>query len=298
MIGLGTAYTIADSRDDAAAIQIIRHAIELGVTVFDTANVYGNGVAEERLGRALHTHPREKIRIMSKAFHPMDGAGGLSRSEVHRQCEASLRRLRTDYLDVYLCHDWDPEVPLDETLDALAELVEAGRIRRAGFCRWPLDEISRAHERMGPAIVGVSSSQYSLLHREPELGLFDLCEHRAIEQVVWGVLAEGVLTGKYRPARPPPTPARVHSKQAGQTIGRFLAPDVLERVAELASVADAHGLTCAQLSIAWALANPAVDVCLIGASAPSQLDELVGAADVTLSPELRSAVGELVTLDS
>src|SRR5579883_2342400 len=196
-IGFGSWLTFGDGPRRQAAMACVRRALERGINFLDTANVYGRGIAESLLGEALAGVPRERYVLATKVFFPMSARDrGLSRAQIVKQLEDSLRRLRVDYVDLYQCHRYDFETPLEETLEALTAAVRAGKVRYLGFSEWPLDRIRAALEMPNVARFVSSQPQYSLLHRDPERGLLALCAEAGISQVVWSPLAQGVLTGK------------------------------------------------------------------------------------------------------
>src|SRR5918992_2159968 len=200
-----------------------RAAFDAGITLFDTANVYGRGAAETAWGEILRGYPRDSFVLATKAFFPMSSRDrGLSREQVHKQIDASLRRLQTDYVDLFQCHRYDDRTPLPETMQALTEVVEAGKARFIGFSEWPVDRIAEALEMPGVAKFVSSQPQYSALWRQPEAEVIPLCERHGISQIVWSPLAQGVLTGKYAPDEPPPADSRAASPEMNGFIGRLM----------------------------------------------------------------------------
>jgi aryl-alcohol dehydrogenase-like predicted oxidoreductase len=282
-IGLGSWLTYGGGVGRERTEACTRAAFEAGITFFDTANVYGRGAAERAWGEILGGYPRESYVLATKVFFPMGGGDrGLSREQIHKQIDASLKRLRTDHVDLYQCHRHDDAVPLEETMGALTEVVEAGKARFVGFSEWPPAVIARAQAIPGVTRFVSSQPQYSALHRVPEREVFPLCARHGIGQVVWSPLAQGVLTGKYRRGEPPPADARAAGSM-GRFMGRLLRPKALDAVQRLRPVADEAGLTMSQLALAWVLRSPYVTSAIVGASRPEQVHENAAAAAVRLS---------------
>ena len=233
--------------------------------------------------------------LATKAFFPMsDTDKGLSAAQVAKQCDASLRRLRTDHVDLYQCHRYDRDTPLEETMGALTELVRQGKTRYLGFSEWTPDQV-----RAGLAVPGAerfvsSQPQYSMLARGPERELFDLCLQEGIGNIVWSPLAQGVLTGKYRPGAPPPEGSRAADPTIGHWMSRWRRDSVLDAVQRLVPVAAGAGLSMAQLALAWVLRQPAVSSVIIGASRPEQVAENAAASGVALSADVLEAVDDLL----
>lgn len=294
-IGLGSwlTYSGGVGRDRTEACT--RAAMDAGITFFDTANVYGQGAAEEAWGGILADYARDSYVLATKVFFRMSDAPedrGLAASQIHKQVDASLKRLRTDYVDLYQCHRFDPTVPIEETMEALAEVVRSGKARYIGFSEWTTEQV-----RAGLAVPGApklvsSQPQYSLLWRGPERELFPLCADHGISQVVWSPLAEGILAGKYRPGEIPPEDSRAASDAMGQTLRMRMNDELLTNVQKLAPIADGAGLTMSQLALAWVLRRPEVASTIIGASRPEQIHENLAASGVTLSPDVLTAIDE------
>jgi aryl-alcohol dehydrogenase-like predicted oxidoreductase len=289
-VSLGTWKTYGGGVTDREAEACIDAAFACGINFIDTANVYSGGASERFLGDVLPKRPRDSYILATKLRFPVgDGSGeGLSAEQVHKQIDLSLQRLRTDYVDLYQCHRSDPETPLEETLAALTELVRLGKVRYLGFSEFSPAEIqasldlSRVH---GFERFVASQPQYSLLWREPEMEVFPLCRRNGISQIVWSPLAEGVLTGKYRPGSAPPEHTRATSERMGETIGRRLDDATLERVQRLGPVSERLGITVAQLALAWVLHEENVAAVIVGASRPEQVRENAAAADIDLDEE-------------
>jgi aryl-alcohol dehydrogenase-like predicted oxidoreductase len=268
-----------------------RAAFDVGINFFDTANVYGRGAAERAWGEILAGYPRDSFVLATKVFFPMSSRDrGLSRAQIHKQIDASLRRVQTDYVDLYQCHRYDEDTPLEETMQALTEVVEAGKARWIGFSEWPAERIREALALPGVAKFVSSQPQYSALWREPEAEIFPLCREHGISQIVWSPLAQGVLTGKYRPGEAPPADSRARSREMNRFIGQWLDDAVLEAVARLRPIAEAAGLTMSQLALAWVLRREDVAAAIIGASRPEQVHENARAADVRLDDETVAAI--------
>jgi 1-deoxyxylulose-5-phosphate synthase len=287
-IGFGSWLTFTDPQRKDAAIACVHRALERGVNFLDTANVYGRGAAETVLGEALAGIRRDRYVLATKLYFPMSQSDrGLSATQVHKQLDASLRRLQVDYIDLYQCHRYDSDTPLEETMEALTQAVASGKVRYIGFSEWPLDRIEAALALKGVARFVSSQPQYSLLHRDPEKGLLELCEQAGISQVVWSPLAQGVLTGKYLSHAPVPADSRA----ADQAMGAFLnpkwfTPALLEAVQAVKALAADASLTLSQFALAWVLRQPNVASAIVGASRPEQVDENVAASEAHVSPEL------------
>jgi 1-deoxyxylulose-5-phosphate synthase len=300
-IGIGSWLTFTDASRKKTAIACIHRALDRGVNFIDTANVYGLGAAERVLGEALADIKRERYVLATKLFFPMtDSDRGLSRRQVHKQLDASLARLRVDYLDLYQCHRYDFETPLEETMEALTVAVESGKVRYIGFSEWPLERIEAANKIPGVARFVSSQPQYSLLHRAPEDGLLDLCARSGISQVVWSPLAQGVLSGKYLPnavGRPPDSRAADRSMGAFLNAGWF-EPAILEAVQKVKKLAAQANLTLAQFALAWVLRQPNVASAIIGASRPEQVDENAAASGASVEPSLFKEAERLLSAHS
>lgn len=287
-IALGSWLTYSGGVDAATAKACVKTALDLGVTFFDTANIYGRGAAETLLGEALTGAPRESYVLATKLYFPMSETDrGLSGLQIHKQIDASLSRLKTDYIDLYQCHRHDPETPLEETMRALTEVVAAGKARYIGFSEWPAAVIEEALAMPGVARFVSSQPQYSLLWRRPEQDIIPLCSKNGISQVVWSPLAQGVLTGKYKPGLDLPQGARATSRTMGGFLQRsWLEPRVLEAVQRLRPVAKDAGLTIAQFALAWVLRQGSVAAAIIGASRPGQIEENAKASGHRVDPAL------------
>jgi len=281
-LGSWLTYGIGVDRDRAAAC--VDKAFEVGINFIDTANVYGRGAAEEFLGEALAKRDRDSYILATKLYFSMsDEDKGLSRAQVEKQIDASLARLRTDHVDLYQCHRYDETTPLEETMEALTEVVRSGKARYLGFSEWTAPQIEAALAIPGVEKFVSSQPQYSLLYRVPEAEVIPLSARSGISQIVWSPLAQGVLTGKYKPGEPPPADSRAASEQMGSFIGRWTRDDVLEAVERLRPVADAAGLTLPQLALAWILREPNVASAIVGATKPEQVEANASASGIMLS---------------
>jgi aryl-alcohol dehydrogenase-like predicted oxidoreductase len=282
-IALGSWLTFGAGVGDEAARACVEAAFEAGINLIDTANVYARGGAEEFLGDVLAGRERSTYVLATKLYFPMSARDqGLSRPQILKQIDASLRRLRTDYVDLYQCHRYDVETPLEETMEALTDVVRSGKARHIGFSEWNSDQITRALDLVPGVEKFVSSQpQYSLLWREPERGVIPLCAANGISQIVWSPLAQGVLTGKYLPGQQPPEGSRLGDERMNGWMSRY-SDDVLARVQRLRWIADRLGITTAQLALAWVLREPNVASAIIGASRPEQIRENVGASGIEL----------------
>jgi aryl-alcohol dehydrogenase-like predicted oxidoreductase len=297
-ISLGSWLTYGLGVDDSIARACVDRAFEVGINFIDTSNVYGRGAAEEFLGDVLHGRPRDSYVLATKLFFPMDDAGenrGLSRQQVLKQIDDSLRRLRTDHVDLYQCHRYDPETPLEETMQALTEVVRQGKARYLGFSEWTAEQIRAALDLSPPCEKFVSSQpQYSILWRVPERDVIPVCEANGISQIVWSPLGQGVLTGKYRPGEPPPADSRMSSERMGWAMDRFRSDAVLEAVQRLRPIAEGLGITMAQLAIAWVLCEPNVASAIVGASRPEQVEDNASASGIELDEQTLAAIDEAV----
>ena len=245
-ISLGSWLTFGSGVAAERAAACVRRAFEVGVNFFDTANVYGRGAAESFLGEVLSGVDRESYVLATKVYFPMSPHDrGLSAAQIHKQCDASLRRLGVDYVDLYQCHRYDEETPLEETMGALTEVVRAGKARYIGFSEWTAAQISAALALPGVERFVSSQPEYSMLWRKPEADVIPLCAKEGISQIVWSPLAQGILTGKYRPGSPPPADSRAASKEMGSWMGRWRDDDVLAAVERLRPIADAVGVPMA-----------------------------------------------------
>lgn len=291
-IAYGNWITHANQVAEDAATACVHAALDAGITTFDTADVYAATKAEEVLGRALKGQRRDGLEILTKTYWPI-GPGvndrGLSRKHIMTACEGSLRRLNVDYIDVYQAHRYDYETPLEETLRAFDDLVRQGKVLYIGVSEWRAEEITAAvkiADEMGFDRLVSNQPQYSALWRVIEAEVDPVCREYGLGQLVWSPLAQGVLTGKYRPGAQPPAQSRAMLGEDSVFIKNWLRDDVLAAVAELQPIADELDLTVAQLSLAWVLANDNVSAAIIGASRPEQVVANVKAAGVKLEADV------------
>jgi aryl-alcohol dehydrogenase-like predicted oxidoreductase len=300
-IAYGNWLTHGSQVEAEQAIACVREALEVGITTFDTADAYAGTKAEAVLGEALKGVRRESYELFTKVFWPT-GPGkndrGLSRKHILESCNASLKRLQTDHIDLYQAHRFDNETPLEETLRAFDDLVRAGKVNYIGVSEWTASEISQAldiADRMGFDRIVSSQPQYSMLWRVIEAEVVPLCEKEGIGQIVWSPIAQGVLTGKYLPGQAPPEGSRATDVNGGANmIKSWLRDDVLSRVQQLKPLADEAGLSMAQLAVAWVLSNPNVSSAIVGASRPEQVRDNAAAAGKQLDTDLLKKIDEVL----
>jgi aryl-alcohol dehydrogenase-like predicted oxidoreductase len=298
-ICLGTWTTFGESVADDAAVTIVDAAFDVGINFFDTANVYGvpAGRSEEALGKALAGRPRDTFVVATKVCGQMpNGDRGLSRAQVLKQIDDSLRRLQLDYVDLYQCHRYDEDVPLEESLGALTEVVDAGKARFIGVSNWNGEQIRRAvalARKHSFAKIVASQPQYSLLHRDPEENVIPASRENGISQIPWSPLAQGVLSGKYRPGASWDDGTRAAARGDG-FMSQYLGDDVLERVDRLRPIADGLGITMAQLALAWLLSDRNVASPIVGASRPDQVRDNAAASGVALDEATLRAIEDAV----
>ncbi len=286
-ISLGSWLTYGVGVERERAVACVHHALALGINFFDTANIYGKGAAETVLGEAFTGVPRDSYVLATKLFAPMtDTDKGLSRAQVFKQLDASLKRLRTDYVDLYQCHRYDPETPLQETMEALTEVVKQGKVRYIGFSEWSPRNIADALAIPEVERFVSSQPQYSMLYRRPERKVIPLCRENGISQIVWSPLAQGVLSGKYAPNSPPPPQTRATSDSMSGFMSNWLRPEILQAVQQLKPLAKQAGATMSQFALAWVLREANVASAIVGASSPQQLDENAAASGLHVDPKL------------
>jgi aryl-alcohol dehydrogenase-like predicted oxidoreductase len=299
-IAYGNWITHGSQVEEDAARACVQAALDSGVTTFDTADVYAGTRAEQVLGRALHGLRRESIEIFTKVYWPT-GHGpndrGLSRKHIMESAHASLRRLQTDYLDLYQAHRYDHETPLEETLRAFDDLVRQGKVLYVGVSEWRAEEIAEAVKiagELGLDRIVSNQPQYNMLWRVIESEVIPLCQEAGIGQIVWSPIAQGVLTGKYLTGDRPPAGSRATDPGVAGDMEEYLTDSILGRVARLQPVAAEAGLSLAQLAVAWVLQNPAVSAAIIGASRPEQVREDVRAAGARLDPALLRQIDDIL----
>ncbi|MBK5305314.1 MAG: aldo/keto reductase family protein [Frankiaceae bacterium] len=300
-ISYGNWLTHGSQVEADQATACVREALEVGITTFDTADVYAQTKAESVLGEALKGVRRESYELFTKVYWPT-GPGmndrGLSRKHILESCNASLTRLQTDHIDLYQAHRFDVETPLEETLRAFDDLVRAGKVGYIGVSEWTATQISQALEiadTMGFDRIVSSQPQYSMLWRVIEAEVVPLCEKEGIGQIVWSPIAQGVLTGKYLPGQAPPEGSRATDPTGSNFIQGFLRDDVLAKVQQLKPLADEAGLTMAQLAIAWVLTNPNVSSAIVGATRPEQVRDNAAAAGKKLDADLLRKIDDVLT---
>jgi aryl-alcohol dehydrogenase-like predicted oxidoreductase len=292
-ISLGSWLTYSGGIERTQTEACTRAAFDAGVNFFDTANAYGRGAAESAWGEILSDYPRESYVLATKVFFPMsDSDRGLSAAQIHKQLDASLSRLRTEYVDLYQCHRFDGETPIEETMDALSQAVRSGKARYIGFSEWTLEQIQAGLSVPGAVKFVSSQPQYSTLWRAPEAGLLELCASHGISQICWSPLAQGVLTGKYLPGQRPPADSRAASAEMSTFIGRFMTDKTLEAVQRLKPIAEQAGLSMAALALAWVLRQDNVASAIIGASRPEQVHDNAAASAVKLTADTLAAIDE------
>ncbi|HEY0515982.1 MAG TPA: aldo/keto reductase family protein [Solirubrobacteraceae bacterium] len=296
-LGSWLTYSGGVAREQAEAC--VDAAFEEGINFYDTANVYGRGAAETLLGEVLAKRERASYVLATKVFFPMsDTDSGLSAEQIHKQIDASLQRLQTDYVDLYQCHRFDPNTPLEETMTALTEVVRSGKARYIGFSEWPVPQVERSLALPDVERWASSQPQYSMLVRTPEAELIPLCERERISQIVWSPLAQGVLTGKYKPGQAPPADSRASSESMGGFISQLMSDPVLQAVERLSHVAAQAELTLPQLALAWVLRQQNVASAIVGASRAEQVRANASASGITLDEQtlagVDAALGDVV----
>jgi aryl-alcohol dehydrogenase-like predicted oxidoreductase len=290
-ISLGSWLTYSGGVEREQARACVDAAFDAGINFIDTANVYGQGAAEEVLGEVLSGRERSSYVLATKVYFPMSAEDrGLSAAQIHKQIDASLKRLGTDHVDLYQCHRYDDETPLDETMAALTEVVRAGKARYIGFSEWPVEKVEQSLALPGVERWVSSQPQYSMIWRKPEARLIPLCEREGISQIVWSPLAQGVLTGKYLPGQPPPPDSRAASESMSGFIDRLVAEPVLQAVQRLKPIAEGAGLTLPQLALAWVLRQRNVASAIVGATRPEQVHANASASGIELDADTLSAI--------
>jgi len=295
-ISLGSWLTYGGSVAEERAQACIHKAYELGINFFDTANVYMRGVAEEIVGRALKDFERDSYFLATKVYFPMGelpNDRGLSRKHITEQCHASLKRLGVDYVDLYQCHRYDEDAPLEETLRALDDLVRQGKVLYVGVSEWTADQIAdalRLAKEMNLDRIVSNQPRYNMIQRQIEAEVIPLCEREGVGQVVFSPLAQGVLTGKYRAGEAPEQGTRAADPESNRFMQQLMTKEVLSAVKKLGSVASEAGLSMSQLALAWVLQQDNISSAIIGASRPEQVEDNAEAAGVGLSPDVVSEI--------
>ncbi len=292
-IGLGSWLTYAGGVEADSTRACTEAAFDAGITFFDTANVYGHGAAESAWGDILSAHPRDSYVLATKVWGPMSDDptdAGLSAPQIAKQVDASLKRLRTDHIDLYQAHRFDPAVPVEETIEALQAVVQSGKARYLGFSEWTPEQIQTAFDIAGPDLFVSSQPQYSMLWQAPEAEVFPLCQANGISQVVWSPLAQGLLTGKYLPGQPYPTGSRFADPAMNRSMDLVVNDEALEAVQRLVPVAEQAGVDLPTLALAWVLRRPELASAITGASRPEQVHANAAASGVELSEDVVAAV--------
>ena len=294
-ISLGSWLTYGGGVEQEQTEACTKAAFEAGINFFDTANVYGGGAAESVWGEILKDFKRDSYILATKLFFQMsddEAERGLSREQIHKQIDKSLERLQTDYVDLYQCHRPDPDTPIEETMEALTEVCEAGKAREIGFSEWTIEQIQASLEVPNTKKFVSSQPQYNMIWRAPEAELIPFCEEHGISQIVWSPLGQGVLTGKYKPGEPPPKDSRMASDEMNWAMDRYRSDDLFAAVQKLVPVAEQAGLGMAQMAIAWILRQENVASTIIGASRPEQVFSNAEASGVKLSQDTLDAIDE------
>jgi aryl-alcohol dehydrogenase-like predicted oxidoreductase len=289
-LGSWLTYSGGVERDQTAACT--KAAFDAGINFFDTANSYGDGASESAWGEILSDFPRDEYVLATKVFFPTSHGEGLAPEQIHKQIDLSLKRLQTEHIDLYQCHRFDVDVPIEDTMEALTEIVKAGKARYIGFSEWTPEQIRAGLEVAGAEKFVSSQPQYSMLWRVPETEVFELCAENGISQIVWSPLAEGILTGKYEPGSPPPEDSRAASDEMGTFVQHKLKDDTLEAVQRLRPIADEAGLSMPQLALAWVLRRNELASAIIGASRPEQVHQNIEASEVELSADVLDAIDD------
>jgi len=292
-ISLGSWLTYGHGVERDKTEACTRAAFDAGINFFDTANIYGVGAAESVWGDILSDFDRSSYVLATKLYFPMsENDQGLSREQVHKQLDASLERLQTDYIDLYQCHRPDPDTPIEETMEALTEICEAGKVRQIGFSEWTIEQVQASLDVPNARHFVSSQPQYNMIWRAPEAELIPFCEEHGISQIVWSPLAQGVLTGKYKPGHPPPPGTRAAHDEMSVSISRYMVDPVLEAVQRVAEIAAQAGLDLVELALAWVLRKDNVASAIIGASRPDQVYANADASGTELSQDVLDSVDE------
>lgn len=290
-ISLGSWLTYGVGVEATKSRACLETAFDCGINFIDTANVYGQGAAESFLGEALKNRARDSYVLATKLYFPMsDSDKGLSAPQIHKQLNDSLQRLKTDYVDLYQCHRFDEETPLEETMQALTEVVEAGKVRYIGFSEWTAPQIQAAMDIPGVVPFVSSQPQYSMIYRVPETEVIPLCADNGISQIVWSPLGQGVLSGKYGKGVKSPGDSRAANPQMNYFMDRVLQKDLLAAIDRLEPIANELGISMSQLALAWVLRQPNLASAIIGASRPEQVVENTGASGIRLDESVLQAI--------
>jgi aryl-alcohol dehydrogenase-like predicted oxidoreductase len=292
-ISLGSWLTYGAGVEREQTEACTRAAFDAGINFFDTANVYGSGAAESAWGEILKDFDRGSYVLATKVYFPMSETDrGLSREQIHKQIDLSLQRLGTDYVDLYQCHRPDPEVAIEETMEALTEVCEAGKAREIGFSEWTVEQIQASLDVPGARKWVSSQPQYNAIWRAPEAELIPFCSEHGISQIVWSPLAQGVLTGKYKPGEQPPEGSRATSEAMNWAMDRYRSDELFAAVQKLIPIAEGAGLSMATMALAWVLRQENVASAITGASRPEQVHANAEAAGVELSQDVLDAIDE------
>ena len=292
-ISLGSWLTYSGGVEREHTEACTRAAFDAEINFFDTANVYGTGAAEEAWGEILSDYDRGSYVLATKVYFSMSETDrGLTAEQIAKQIDASLARLRTDYVDLYQCHRFDTETPIEETMEALTAVVDAGKARYIGFSEWTPEQILAALDVPGAAKFVSSQPQYNMIWRAPEAEVFPVCAEHGISQIVWSPLAQGVLTGKYAPGEAPPADSRAASDEMSFAIERYMDDEVLTAVERVRPIAEEAGLTMTELALAWVLRRDELASAIVGASRPEQVHANAAASGVELSADTLAAIDE------
>jgi aryl-alcohol dehydrogenase-like predicted oxidoreductase len=292
-ISLGSWLTFGAGVERELTEACTRAAFDAGINFFDTSNIYGVGAAETAWGQILQDFPRSSYVLATKVFFPMSETDhGLSREQIHKQLDASLERLQTDYVDLYQCHRPDPGTPIEETMEALTEVCDAGKARQIGFSEWTVEQARAGLDVPGARKWVSSQPQYNMIWRAPEAELIPFCAEHGISQVVWSPLAQGVLTGKYEPGTPPPPDSRAASDEMNISISGYMDDAVLEAVQRLVPIAEQAGLGMVEMALAWVLREANVASAITGASRPEQVHSNARASGIALPQDVLDAIDQ------
>jgi aryl-alcohol dehydrogenase-like predicted oxidoreductase len=292
-ISLGSWLTYSGGIEAEQTRACTEAAFDVGINFFDTANVYGQGTAESAWGEILSKHPRDSYVLATKVWGPMsDDDRGLSGAQIAKQIDASLMRLQTDFVDLYQAHRFDTSVPIEETVEALQQVVAQGKARYLGFSEWTTEQIQAAIDLAGPELFVSSQPQYSMLWQAPEAEVFPVSAENGISQIVWSPLAQGLLTGKYRPGQPAPSGSRLADDAMSISMRLVLTDETLEAVQRLVPLAESAGMTMAEMALAWVLRRTEVASAITGASRPEQVAANAAASGKELDGELLAAIDD------